>query len=86
MNMDEMFDEIYDEIIELAKFHSVDVPIIYGDGEESTDKMIPIYELKLKNVAEIPHACIGDECKKNNTLLSFMYLSLYIVFRSTNHE
>lgn len=43
MNMD----EIFDEIIELAKFHSVDVPIIYGDGEESTDKMISIHELKI---------------------------------------
>ena len=47
MNMDEIFDEIYSEIITLAKFHSVDVPIIYGDGEEATDKMISIYELKL---------------------------------------
>lgn len=39
--------EIFDEIIKLAKFYSVDVPIIYGDGEEATDKMISIYELKL---------------------------------------
>ena len=47
MNEIEIYDEMYNEILKLVKFHSVDVPIIYGDGEEATDKMISLYELKL---------------------------------------
>ena len=38
-------DNKYNEIMELAKFHGVDVPIIYGDGTESVDRMVSITEL-----------------------------------------
>ena len=33
------------EIISLAKFHGQDIPIVYGDGTESVDKMVSITEL-----------------------------------------
>ena len=33
------------EIKRLAEFHSVEVPIVYGDGTEATDKMLPLDEL-----------------------------------------
>ena len=36
---------IMNEIRELAKFHSVEVPVKYGDGTEAVDKMLPLDEL-----------------------------------------
>lgn len=36
---------IASEIRELAKFHSVEVPVQYGDGTEAVDKMLPLEEL-----------------------------------------
>ena len=33
------------EIKELADFHSVEVPVVYGDGTESLDKVLPLDEL-----------------------------------------
>ncbi|MCR5008245.1 MAG: hypothetical protein K6A76_06655 [Oribacterium sp.] len=36
---------IVNEIRELAKFHSVEVPVRYGDGTETVDKMLPLEEL-----------------------------------------
>lgn len=36
---------IVNEIRELAKFHSVEVPMVYGDGTEAVDKMLPLEEL-----------------------------------------
>ena len=41
----EWFAEVRNEIEELAKFHSVEVPMVYGDGEETTDKMVSLEEL-----------------------------------------
>lgn len=43
----EWFAEVMDEIKELAKFHSVEVPMVYGDGTETTDKMVSLEELGL---------------------------------------
>ena len=34
-----------EEIEHLAEFHSDKVPVIYGDGEQSVEKMLPLYEL-----------------------------------------
>ncbi len=41
----EWFEKVRSEIEELAKFHSIDVPMIYGDGTETTDKMVSLEEL-----------------------------------------
>ena len=38
-------ESIVNEIRELAKFHSVEVPIQYGDGTNAVDKMLPLEEL-----------------------------------------
>ena len=38
---------IANEIRELAEFHSVEVPVQYGDGTEAVDKMLPLEELDL---------------------------------------
>ena len=38
-------EEILEEIKELARFHSVDVPCVYYDGTKSIDKMISLEEL-----------------------------------------
>lgn len=37
--------QILDEIRTLAKYHSVKVPIVYGDGKESEDRVIFLNEL-----------------------------------------
>ena len=34
-----------EEIKYLAEFHSDKVPVVYGDGEQSVEKMLPLYEL-----------------------------------------
>lgn len=46
---------LYDEIMEIVKFYSKDIPIKYGDGEDLTEKCVPIYEVEyaLKSVLEI---------------------------------
>lgn len=41
----EWFEEVMGEIKELAKFHSIEVPMVYGDGEETVDKMVSLEEL-----------------------------------------
>ena len=41
------FEEVVGEIKELARFHSTDVPMVYGDGEETVDKMVSLGELSL---------------------------------------
>ena len=41
----EWFAEVTDEIKNLAGFHSVEIPVVYGDGTESTDKMVSLEEL-----------------------------------------
>lgn len=41
----EWFEEVVSEIKELAKLHSIEVPMVYGDGTETTDKMISLEEL-----------------------------------------
>ena len=41
----EWFVEVRNEIEELAEFHSVEVPAVYGDGTETTDKMVSLEEL-----------------------------------------
>ena len=43
----EWFEEVAGEIKELAKFHSTEVPMVYGDGAETTDKMVSLEELGL---------------------------------------
>ncbi len=55
----EWFEEVMGEIKELAEFHSVEVPMVYGDGEETVDKMISLEELG-RILAEIEDA-IGRE-------------------------
>lgn len=54
----EWFAEVKGEIKELAEFHSVEVPVVYGDGEESTDKMISLTELE-QILSEIENAIGG---------------------------
>jgi len=41
----EWFEDIREEIETLAKLHSIEVPMVYGDGEETTDKMVSLEEL-----------------------------------------
>ncbi len=41
----EWFEEVRSEIEELARFYSIEVPMVYGDGEETTDKMLSLEEL-----------------------------------------
>ncbi len=41
----EWFEEVMGEIKELAKFHSIEIPMVYGDGTETTDKMVSLEEL-----------------------------------------
>ena len=55
----EWFEEVMGEIKELAKLHSIEVPMIYGDGTETTDKMISLEELG-RILCEIEYA-IGDQ-------------------------
>ncbi len=55
----EWFEEVMCEIKELAKLHSVEVPMVYGDGTETTDKMVSLEELG-RILAEIEDA-IGDQ-------------------------
>ena len=38
-------EEKINEIMALAKAYGEDVPVVYGDGTESTDKMVSITEL-----------------------------------------
>jgi hypothetical protein len=54
----EWFVEVKGEIKELAEFHSVEVPMVYGDGEEATDKMISLTELE-QILSEIEDAIGG---------------------------
>ena len=51
----EWFIGVRDEIEKLAKFHSVEVPMVYGDGEETVDKMVSLEELG-RILAEIEDA------------------------------
>ena len=51
----EWFEEVRSEIEELARFHSTDVPMVYGDGEETVDKMVSLEELG-RILAEIEDA------------------------------
>lgn len=51
----EWFEEVMGEIKELAKFHSIEVPMVYGDGEETVDKMVSLEELG-RILAEIEDA------------------------------
>jgi hypothetical protein len=37
--------ELREEIYELARFHAKNVPILYGDGEETVEQMISLEEL-----------------------------------------
>lgn len=62
----EWFKDIRKEIEQLAKFHSIEVPMVYGDGEETTDKMIPLEELE-RILSEIEDA-IGDLWLIKNTI------------------
>lgn len=55
----EWFEEVMGEIKELARLHSTDVPRVYGDGTETTDKMVTLEELG-RILAEIEDA-IGDQ-------------------------
>ena len=55
----EWFEEVRSEIEELARFHSTDVPMVYGDGEETVDKMVSLEELG-RILAEIEDA-IGEK-------------------------
>lgn len=41
------FASIRAEIEELARFHAIEVPVRYGDGEERTEKMISLNELSV---------------------------------------
>ena len=58
-------EEVLREIEELARFHSVEVPMIYGDGTETTDKMVSLEELG-RILAEI-EISIGEKEHKNGT-------------------
>ncbi len=51
--------KVMGEIKELAKFHSVEVPMVYGDGTETTDKMVSLEELG-RILAEIEDAIGGE--------------------------
>ncbi len=55
----EWFEEVMCEIKELARFHSIEVPMIYGDGTETTDKMVSLEELG-RILAEIEDAIGGN--------------------------
>ena len=55
----EWFEEVMCEIKELAKLHSTDVPMVYGDGTETTDKMVSLEELG-RILAEIKDAIGGN--------------------------
>ena len=58
--------DIVSEIKELAKFHSEDVPCVYGDGEQTTEKYVDLVELGrilwevLENEEEDTRDC--DKC------------------------
>ena len=54
----EWFEEVMSEIKELAKFHSIEVPMVYGDGTETADKMVSLEELG-RILAEIEDAIGG---------------------------
>ena len=54
------FEEVRNEIEELARFHSVAVPVVYGDGEEGTDEMVSLEELG-RILSEIDDGTIGEE-------------------------
>lgn len=41
----EWFERVRSEIEELARFHSIEVPMVYGDDEETVDKMVSLEEL-----------------------------------------
>lgn len=55
----EWFEEVRSRIEELARLHSTDIPMVYGDGEETVDKMVSLEELGLI-LAEIEDA-IGSK-------------------------
>ncbi len=48
----EWFEKVMGEIKKLAKFHSIEIPMVYGDGTETTDKMVSLEELE-KILSEI---------------------------------
>lgn len=54
----EWLEEVMGEIKELAKFHSIEVPMVYGDGTETTDKMVSLEELG-RILSEIEGAMAG---------------------------
>ena len=37
--------KLYDEIMEIVRFHAVEIPVVYGDGEKSTAKYVPLEEV-----------------------------------------
>ena len=41
----EWFERVRSEIEELARFHSIEVPMVYGDSTETVDKMVSLEEL-----------------------------------------
>lgn len=41
----EWFERVRNEIEELARSYSIEVPMVYGDGEETVDKMVSLEEL-----------------------------------------
>ena len=52
--------KLLDEIEKLAEFHSVEVPVIYGDGTKSMEKMISMEELS--KILEICKHGEKNEC------------------------
>lgn len=56
--------EVCDEIRELARLHSTEVPAVYCDGTETTDRIISLEELG-RILAEIEFAEIDQEEDKD---------------------
>ncbi len=54
----EWFEEVRNEIMELANLHSTEVPAVYGDGTKTTDKIVSLEELG-RILAEIEDAIGG---------------------------
>ena len=43
----EWFEEVMGKIKKLTKLHSIEVPMVYGDGKETVGKMVSLEELGL---------------------------------------
>lgn len=39
--------KVLEEVFVLSKFHSVDIPVVYGDGTQRVEKYISLQELHL---------------------------------------